>query len=129
MAKQSFDEAKGLHEFGEKQNVDFDPLGEAICNEATKVLAELATLYDQLPPVFAKADDARMTEHLQKQRHCIRAFHSAYAALQRAGSEKITDKMMSLSDDYDTSTPLGQAIETLLLEVRTFERIRSELGG
>lgn len=128
MAKQGFDQADALHAFGEKQKVDFDPLGEAICDEARSIMLQLAKLYEELPPIFAKSDPAALEQHFDRQRVCFKKIHTACAALQRCGGKDVDDGTRSLSEDYDPTSPLGKRIEKLLLEVRTFERIQ-DLGG
>lgn len=129
MAKQNFDGYNALHDYGEKHDIDFDPLGEAVCDAARQQIAQLGKMSNELPGVFAKADSALLEQHLKKETDLLKAVHCAFAALQRAASEKVSEQTRRLSDDYDPSSSVGRAIESMLLQVRTFERIRTELGS
>ena len=129
MAKQNFDSFDALHDYGEKHDIDFDPLGEAVCNAARQQIAALGKLSNELPGVFAKADASLLDQHLKKESDCLQAVHSAFAALQRAAGQKVSEPVQRLSEDCDSTSPVGRAIESLLLQVRTFERIRTELGS
>jgi len=128
-AKLEFDSCKSLHQAGEKQGVDFDALGESVCDRFRDKIIELSKWEQNLPSVFGEADQTKLTAHTSDWCQSIAELQCAFGALRRAASEKFSAELEKLTSDPDSTKPLGQAVEALLLEVRTVERIRTELGN
>ncbi len=128
-AKLQVDSCESLHKAGEKQGVDFDALGEAVCDQARHKITELSKFESELSSTFAMAEKGKLDTHLSDWTRSISELQCAYGSLRRAASEKFSDELEKLTNQPDTAKPLGQAVEALLLEVRTVERIRAELGG
>ena len=60
-AKLEFDSCQSLHQAGEKQGVDFDSLGEAVCDQSRDKIAELSKLEGKLSTVFHTSDKDKLS--------------------------------------------------------------------
>lgn len=127
-AKRDLDTSELVAKAAESLEVDFDQLATNLCDQIREKIAELEELHRKLPALVGSTDQAKLASHLHKWDAGCKVVQTAYAALTRTGAEKLTSELEAVSEGYDTSTKLGQTIEALLLEVRTAERIRNELG-
>lgn len=127
--KHQLDTSESLEKASESLGVDFDALVTTVCDRIRDKITELTKLRHGLPAAIGSVDEKKLSQHLTQWQNGLTSIQQAYAALQRTGAEKLTPEIEALTSNYDTSTPLGQAIEALLLEVRTAERIQKELGG
>ena len=135
--------ARTLREFGKlKQGLDsrlkegdssllkIDDLGkhaESVCEAAIAQLSELAELENTLPGVLTSRDADRFATYLQKWEVGNQSLMRGYAALDRAISGNGPTLIEESGVDGEKSA-LDVAAESLLVEVRTAERIRNELG-
>lgn len=126
--KQELDSSDIVANASESLEVDFDQLATNLCDRVRDQMTQLAKLHRNLPTVVSSADEQKLSDHFASWQAGLRSVQVAYSALKRTGAVKLSTQLAELTEAYDTSTPIGQAVEALLIEVRTAERIRNELG-
>lgn len=127
-AKHKLDTSELVEQASKSLEVDFDQLATNLCDRIRDKITELAKHNQSLTTAVCSMDEQQLATHQSQWQTGLRTIQVAYAALHRTGADKLSPQLESLTENYETSTPIGQAIEALLLEVRTAERIRNELG-
>ena len=100
---------------------------ETICDAAIAQAAGMAKLEVSLPEVLVSRDTDRFENYITEWRRGNQSLMRGYAALHRAVTGSGPTEIEESGVDSE-KTALDQAAESLLVEVRTAERIRNELG-
>lgn len=105
----------------------FADLAESICDAAISQAGEMAKMENSLPGILTSRNADRLTTYMDKWKRGNQTIMRGYAALHRAITGNGATSIEESSVDGE-KTALDQAAESLLVEVRTAERIRNELG-
>ena len=105
---------------------DLDGLALSICEALRDRVKILAKLEAELPLVIASCDGRRFDSHMDQWRKEAATITRAYSRLRHAITGQPPSALEQLGPEGETK--LNAALESLELQIRTAERIQSELG-